>query len=215
MLQIERDLPIYRQAIISRHEPITDKQAELMLHAIGADNKKSRHYMGRKIYKAYRNYYDAGGSDIELWDDLVSKGYADKSRFYHVTHYGLEILGLITNSTIYGNYHNVADCRKDVLEQFMRVDAYHGYGCWFPTSAKAISKVLHIPLQLARETARSLADEGLIKKGHCGGMDCDGEIHCIHGYFLTDKAREKYSERYEELKKAEYAYINGEGKDNE
>ena len=81
---------------------ITKPQLELMKHAIGLDNTKSK----RKTYTAYRNYFCTyGGSDE--WESLVKLGVAKSnvgnqeiypnSVFYHVSEDGLrmmeEILG--------------------------------------------------------------------------------------------------------------------------
>lgn len=192
---------------IGRMPGVTQYQAEMMLHAIGADNKKPRMYLGRQIYHAYRNYYDAGGEDIEAWKDLVSKRYAEKHTFYHVTPQGLDILELLTGrSTIYDAYENYGDCRTIVLTQFLGADVYCGYGCWLPTSARTVSEALHIPYALVRETCRRLVEEGYLIKGHDGGMDEDGQIHCYHGYYITDKARGL--EKWKVLYDAEMAQLN-------
>ena len=210
MLEVNRNPDLVRRVAIYRRESITDTQADMMLHAIGADNRKERMYLGRKIYHAYRNYYDAGGED-----DLTEKGYATKvNGCYHLTPEGLQLLELLTDATIYNDYSNVADCREDLLTAFMKADVYCGYGCWFPASVKGIARSLNMPLALARETARELAEEGLLKKGHCGGIDDEGYPYCVHGYYLTQKARE--CDKWEKLKKAEYEYIEDEifGKEN-
>lgn len=193
------------------HNPmdeIQEQQAREMLHAIGADHKKAREYMGHLTYHAYRNYYDAGGSDIDLWNDLVDKGFADKRRFYHVSVEGLMLLEKLTGATIYDNYDCVGDCKTRMLESFMKHDVYCGWGCWFPTSAKQIANNLKIPVELARETARYLEKKGYIKKTHYGGMDEEGYPYCIHGYGLTDKARQM--EMWKVLHDQEVAYLNNE-----
>lgn len=187
-------------------DPVTEYQAEMMLHAIGADHKKERTYLKRKYYHAYRNYYDAGGSDAGQWEDLVEKGYAEKRRLYHVTTDGLRLLELLTGAVIYDNYACVADCKTPMLTAFMKADVYCGWGCWFPTSAKTIAEYLKIPLTLARKTARKLEEEGLIEKGHFGELTDEGFPYCRHGYFLTEKARQ--SKRWEALHQIEIDYIN-------
>ena len=211
-LKVNRDnIPLYYEQILLAYPDITDYQAELMLHALGADHKKFRKYKEEKIYHAYRNYYDAGGRDITLWNDLVSKGLADhKGRFYHVTVKGIKLLEILTRCRIWGNYQCVADCKKDVLEYMMEADVFCGYGCWNPVSSGAISLNLSIPKPLVRKTLNKLAEESLVEKGYCGGIDDEGFPHCVHGWYLTQTARDKYKERYEELKKAEYARINKE-----
>jgi hypothetical protein len=185
----------------------TDHQVEMMIHAIGADNKSPRAYNGRQIYHAYRNYYDAGGNEVQEWEDLVQKRYATKNTFFHVSPDGLTLLELLTGrSTIYDNYKNYADCRTVVLTQFLGADVYCGYGCWYPTSAATVAKALHIPVSLVRETCRKLVEEGYLVKGHEGGMDEDGIVHCYHGYYITEKAREL--DKWKVLYDQEMAYLN-------
>ena len=213
MLKINSEPDLLRSIIISRQATVTQHQAEMMLHAIGADHKKERTYLGRKYYHAYRNYYDAGGSDAEQWEDLTKKGYAKRRRFYHVTTDGLHLLELMTDAVIYDSYDCVADCKKPMLEAFMKADVACCWGCWFPTSVRSVAKSLMIPLVLARKTARKLEEEGLIEKGHFGGITDEGFPYCRHGYFLTDKARK--SEKWEALKQEEYDYINKEGRNSD
>ena len=65
-----------------------------MTHAIGFAVNRVR----KGHYEAYRNYYDAGGTD-EKWEYLVSVGYAGRafsrisnSIYYFVTRIGLDYL---------------------------------------------------------------------------------------------------------------------------
>lgn len=198
--------PVLRLRIAKLPE-VTEDQAVKMLHAIGADHRRARKYQGRLIFRAYRNYYDAGGADIAAWDDLVTKGYAEKDGCYSVTPPGLSLLELLTGrNVIYDDYANYADCREIVLTQFLGADVYCGYGCWYPTSAATVAKALHLPLALAREACRNLVEEGYLVKGHEGGMDEDGKLYCIHGYFATEKARQL--PKWKELHDAEMEYIN-------
>lgn len=196
-----------RNPLLLQYPTITDHQAELMLHAIGADHRSERKYLDMKYYHAYRNYYDAGGKDIEIWNDLVDKGLAEKGgHFYHVTVYGLNMLEKLTGSVIYDDYECVGDCKTIMLEKFMKNDVYCGYGNWFPTSAKSMAVSMKIPVSLARETARYLEKQGYIQKGHYGGIDDEGFPYCVHGYYLTDKARKL--ERWQVLYDQEMAYLN-------
>lgn len=211
-LKVNRDkLSLYHEQLLLAYPEITDHQADLMLHAIGADNRKFRKYKGSKFYHSYRNYYDAGGSDVEIWNDLVDKGFADhRGHFYHVTTKGIKVLEFLTQCRIWDNYENVADCKKDVLEYMIKADVFCGYGCWNPVSSGEISLQLSIPKQLVRKTLNKLSEEGLVFKGHYGGIDDEGYPYCRHGWYLAEKAREKYKERYDALQKAEYARINRE-----
>lgn len=211
ILKIDRDgMPLVNKVLFHRYftEEVTDNQAEMMLHALGADNKSYRTHDKWKYYHAYRNYYDAGGADEELWNDLVAKGYAKKHGTYHVTVNGIHLLEYLTQCRIWGNYQNTADCRYAVLVALMEDDVFCGYECWLPTSSVDLSRRLAIPKELVLKTLKELASDGLVEKGYYGDMDEDGCVHCKHGWYLTELARQKYSEKYEELQKAEYKKIS-------
>lgn len=206
-LKISRDgLSLYDRHKLLDYPEITDAQAEQMLHALGADSKPYRKYLDRKYYHAYRNYYDAGGEDVELWNDLESKGLADHERFYHVTVKGIRLLEFLTQCRIYDNYQNVADARTNVLKAMIRRDVFCGYGCWFPTPAWAISLDVAIPEKLALDTLKQLCEEGYVYKGHYGEMDEDGYVHCSHGWYCTSKCKDL--EIYGVYQQEEYAKIN-------
>ena len=84
ILKIDREgMPLVDKILFGRYFPeeITDNQAEMMLHALGADNRSYRTYDKRKYYHAYRNYFDAGGTDVEQWDDLVAKDMQSNAGF--------------------------------------------------------------------------------------------------------------------------------------
>ena len=79
---------------------INGKYVKQAMHCIGLDYKKPYTRHGKKFYKPYRNGYDAGGKDIEIWDALTHIGYAYKNRVYHLTAAGFRWLGRILNITI-------------------------------------------------------------------------------------------------------------------
>lgn len=81
---------------------INGKYVRQAMHCIGLDYKKPYTRHGKKFYKPYRNRYDAGGKDIEIWDALTHIGYAYKNRVYHLTAAGFRWLGRILNITIKG-----------------------------------------------------------------------------------------------------------------
>lgn len=83
--------------MIDAHENI---YIALASHCIGLDHKKPCKWHGRYFYRPYRNYYDAGGKDVEIWDTMVSAGYAKTGRkdryggrMYWLTREGLDWLG--------------------------------------------------------------------------------------------------------------------------
>lgn len=72
----------------------------LASHCIGLDHKKPYKRHGRHFYRPYRNYYDAGGNDVEVWGTMVAAGYAEEGkidryggRMYWLTREGLYCLG--------------------------------------------------------------------------------------------------------------------------
>lgn len=74
-----------------------DKQISLAKHCIGLDQKKPYIRHGKKFYKPYRNYYEAGGQDIIIWLSLCELGYVKKYRnethTFYLTRRGLDWLG--------------------------------------------------------------------------------------------------------------------------
>ena len=211
MLKVDRDrLSTVQTILFNRHFPqdVSDRQAEMMLHALGADNQPARTYRSNRFYHAYRNHFDAGGADVAEWTDLVAKGYAEKHTFYHVTVKGIHLLEWLTQCRIWDARHNVADCRRAVLEELMKDAVSCGYGCWLPTSSRELSLRLAVPQKLVLETLRQLAEEGLAKRDFYGEMDEDGYVHCKHGWTLTLAGEKRYPDRYEALKQAEYKRIN-------
>lgn len=81
---------------------------DLASHCIGLDYKKPYKRRGRYFYRPYRNYYGAGGKDVEIWDVMVEAGYAaagkkdrEGGRMYWLTREGLDWLGNILGIHIY------------------------------------------------------------------------------------------------------------------
>lgn len=110
LLKINREGISDQMKVFSKYPDITDHQAEMMLHALGADQKGYRSYNGSKTYNAYRNYYEAGGRDIALWEDLKEKGFAENGRpFYTVSVSGIHALEFLTQCRIWGNYQSVGE----------------------------------------------------------------------------------------------------------
>lgn len=53
---------------------LTDTERELIQHALGLGSTHTRFKPARRW--AYRNYFAAGGSDVEAWQALVARGFA-------------------------------------------------------------------------------------------------------------------------------------------
>lgn len=77
-----------------------DRCIELAKHCVGLDRKNPYTRHGKKWYKPYRNYYDAGGRDIDIWTELWELGYAEKGKknrhggcMFWFTRKGLDWLG--------------------------------------------------------------------------------------------------------------------------
>lgn len=168
---------------LERIPECSTKQERMMLHAIGADHRPLRRTSyGQNVYFAYRNYYDAGGTDIEQWDDLVEKGYAANKGVYKVTTDGLRYLEIVTGgSIIYDDYSNYADCRNVILDEYIINEKYGQ----LPMSAVAVAKKKHIPIGLARQACRNLANEGYLKANRAKGQSVFGD----YGYDLTEKGK--------------------------
>lgn len=79
------------------YEKVTVKQIDDMKHALGFDNRKVRGTKHRK-YEPYRNYFCAGGKDIDDWKELVELGFAEESKenCFHVTSDGRIFLERVT-----------------------------------------------------------------------------------------------------------------------
>ena len=197
--------------LILPYEP-TQKQADLMLHAIGADSRKARRYKQKYFYHAYRNGFDADGDDVAEWDELVKMHLAIKKRTYHVTLAGINVLEVLTNSTIY-LVDCVGDAKPKVLTYLIKNACYCGYGCWIPVPIWVIADRVHAPKRVVRETLQELVNDGLVVKTYYGECDDEGFPHCWHGWGLTDKAREldEYKQAWEEeCRKIERGFESGE-----
>ena len=167
------------------------REKELMLHALGYNDKGNGCSHGKRYYIPYRNYYGAGGVH-NTWEELCRKGLAETSNhsYYHVTNKGLAELSAelgvyIYSDSAYGLYKSKRTTLKAICENDAAI-ADH----WFPISTKQISKETRLPITRVRESLKELCEEGLVKKDYVGGQDDDGKVFCIHGYVLTEKGEE-------------------------
>jgi len=78
---------------------ITDKQRDMMAHAVGHMKSTKSRARIRTLATCYRNYYYT--KEDPAWEDLVAKGYALRSSgntatggdlVYHVTEAGFDLL---------------------------------------------------------------------------------------------------------------------------
>jgi predicted ArsR family transcriptional regulator len=68
---------------------------------------------------------------------------------------------------------------------------------WIPFPSTMIAKQLNISVGKVRYQLKKLKDQGLVANDSHGGQTEDGEVYCINGFTITDKAKET-----EEYKKA-------------
>lgn len=70
-----------------------------MCHAIGFDPEKTR--KNQRVHEYYRNYFCAGASDKEAWEELVKLGYAERTpnaivdNYYYVSQEGFKLLSKV------------------------------------------------------------------------------------------------------------------------
>jgi len=172
---------------------ITEEHVEKMLHALGLDYESPKKRNGKYFCYPYRNHYDAGGNDNDVWGFLKEKGLADtgSSGMYYVTNAGLGVLSRITGIQIWSPHARYeADVYFAVRRAFIDADVYVGYGCWLPMSMPQIAEVTRIPHHKVRKAIHKLVEEGYLKRGYYGGCDDSGTLHCAHGYFCTEKVKE-------------------------
>ena len=80
---------------------VTYKQIDIMKHTIGFNRGRIRGTKYRR-YAPYRNYFNAGPTDIVDIEDLVEIGLIEEYRknWFEVTDDGKEFLRLVTGVTI-------------------------------------------------------------------------------------------------------------------
>lgn len=183
---------------------ITESMYDKMCHAIGLSQKHNKGY-----YYPYRNYYDSAECDTPDWDKLVELNLAEKrdSGFYGVTLLGLCTMSIISGIKIYNPCATCdADLKRYLFKSLCERDVFCGYGCWFPTSVRALCNQNRLPIARTYKAMHELVADGLAIKSYEGGIDDDGNPHCIHGYYLTEKA--KGTEVWKKAYEKEMDFIN-------
>lgn len=197
---------------------LSDIEVSKMEHCIGWDKRKVYHRNGMAYFKPYRNYYDAGGTDIAIWERLTERGFAYKARekkdggcYYWLNKTGLNILSAYEEVYIYSDNANgnEIDASEDVLEVLLDDAVYCGYGCWLPSGAKSIATRARLPLKLTMDTLRYLRDKcGYVRHDYEGECDDEGFPHCTHGWSLTKKWIDENRKQYREAEIAEFARVD-------
>lgn len=169
---------------------VSNKQAELMLRAIGADVTPCRTYRDSRYYYATQNRADKGADDT-LWEDLVEKkaAFRNSDSSYSVSTHGLFILEYFTDSFIYAYYQDPEWVIISVLAMHELYDPCRE----FPMSIRALARNLYMH---EKQVSRIIHDH--VSRGNV-------ERHCYrgaHGWRVTDKVKShpEYQKRYLELK---------------
>ena len=96
-----RDAEMFLSPVDKEKYPNTDQKERFKCvnvhiycarHTIGMDyNGHRRTYRGKVFFTAWRNHYDAGGADVNVMEDLVRWGFAEKNscRMYRLTGAGM------------------------------------------------------------------------------------------------------------------------------
>lgn len=77
---------------------------------------------------------------------------------------------------------------REVLYVLCQHDCGLMYG-WIPLPSTLIAKSTNLSVGQVRYRLKKLKAQGLVAIGHYGGSTEDGEPYCIHGYFITEKAK--------------------------
>lgn len=197
---------------------LSENEVRKMEHCVGFDRKKIYHRGGTAYYKPYRNYYDAGGTDMRVWERLAEKGFADCAepkkdggKYYWLNRNGLNILSAYEECFIYSENANgnEIDASEDVIDILLEDAVYCGYGCWIPSGARNIAIRARLPYKLTLSTLKYLRNKcGYVAHYYEGGCNDDGEVHCTHGWTLTKKWIDEHQERHKAAQKAEYERID-------
>lgn len=193
------------------HKELGEKAIKHMEHCIGYDPGRVYWRGGKKYFKPRRNHFYAGGSDIEVWDELKKKGFAENGTANKVNFWlnnaGFSVLSAAERVYIYNDAAsgNEVDASPEVIRVLLDHAVFCGYGNWIPLGSEEIAKAARLPVKLTRETLKYLRDEkGYAKHTYCGGQDDDGYAHCTHGWELSEKWKEENAERYKAAQIAEY-----------
>lgn len=202
---------------------LSENEVRKMEHCVGFDRKKIYRRGGMAYFKPYRNYYDAGGTDVHIWERLVERGFADCAepkkdggKYYWLNRNGLNILSAYEECFIYSENANgnEIDASEDVIDILLADAVYCGYGCWIPSGARNIAIRARLPYKLTLSTLKYLQNKwGYVAHYYEGGCNDDGEVHCTHGWTLTKKWIDEHQERYKAAQKAEYERIDRIGRD--
>lgn len=74
---------------------------------------------------------------------------------------------------------------------------------WYPYPSTALAKTTKLSVGKVRYQLKKLKEQKLVESFREGGQTEDGEVYCLRGFRITDKAKEskEYKKAYEEEKK--------------
>ena len=192
-------------------EVLPDKFRTVMEHCIGYNPDKVYNRGGKNFFKPYRNYYDAAGFKMVIWDELVSLGYAEcnKSKNSDHAYYWLSASGLSALSDDKGVYiysenasGNEIDCEHDIIEIMFNYAVTEKRANIVPITNKYISEHARLPRDLVMKTMRYLRDKcGYAKCVTHGEQDERGNIISHKGWELTDKWIKENRDRFNKAMK--------------
>ena len=188
-----------------------DNISKVMEHCIGYDPKKVYKRGGKKFFKPYRNYYDAAGHKMAIWDKLVSLGYAECNKsensdhaFYWLNSSGLAALSDNTGVYIYSENAsgNEIDCEQDIIDIMLDYVVKEKRADIVPITIKYISNKARLPRDFVMYAMRYLRDEcGYVKYVTRGEQDERGNIISHKGWELTDKWIKENRDRFNKAMK--------------
>ncbi len=73
---------------------------------------------------------------------------------------------------------------------------------WHPFPATCIAEMLNISVHKVRYHLRKLKQQGFVESFHEGGQTEDGYVYCLHGWKITEKAKnsDEYKKAFEQEK---------------
>lgn len=74
---------------------------------------------------------------------------------------------------------------------------------WRPYPSTAIAKQMNISVGKVRYMLKKLKEQGLVESFREGGQTEEGQVYCMHGFGITEKAKEteEYKKAFDEEKK--------------
>jgi len=186
-----------------------DNISKVMEHCIGFDPEKVYKRGGKKFFKPYRNYYDAAGYQMAIWDKLVSLGYAECNisensdhAYYWLNSSGLAALSDNTGVYIYSENAsgNEIDCEQDIIDIMLDYVVKEKRADIVPITIKYISNKARLPRDSVMYAMRYLRDKcGYVKYVTHGIQDENGRLkESYKGWEFTDKWIRENKDRVDE-----------------